>query len=291
MSYLLIGNLSALVCDDAIEHVSKATIRVYLPASRFHGDDKQDDNTTDLHPITPTAYLQKKERLLAEGTVDETGHFSLAWEEIHLFTEPLEFDISLSQVPGKRAAQTAMHFQLGMFVPQWKREHGLYKAAFAYIIPSHQWSVIRGAFRSWVITGTVKHAQTISGIGNLRVEAYNAENDQLISWGTTNEKGKFKLYYNVSEEDSSLQAVVHADDEEYYTAGPSIYFKIYRHNQLIWSEGKDVALLPERQQITPCSRMHLYIDPAASSSNKPGGYEKGWLHNLMDKSQSIKYTF
>src|ERR1041384_5550901 len=123
MSYLLIGNISALICDDCIEPLTNAHVRIYLP-----------DNTSstpaynhkgiynDLRELSAVEISDKRQRLLAEGVLDGQGNFNISWPETHLFTEPLEIDVCVDHLHGRLLPATATrHYHLSVIAPHWKK--------------------------------------------------------------------------------------------------------------------------------------------------------------------------
>lgn len=285
MSYLLIGNISALISEECIEPLANAHIRIYLPDAEYSSEELARGIFKDLRQLSERDVQAKAERLLAESKLDERGNFSLGWEDLHLFTEPLEMDICLNSVPGKHVGQQDwVQYHLSTFVPHWKRSKEKYLAAFAYVVPSDMWSMIREDFGAWVITGAVKHNESYEGLGTVRVEAYNAYNDKLLGWCLSNESGRYKL--NFTRKDMSGSRLLHIikDEKAGYGKGPDVYFKIYDQDQLIWSESKDMALQPERKQIAPCTKLNLFIKP-------PGGDKKaarltGWFNDFINNTKT-----
>lgn len=286
MSYLLIGNISALISEECIEPLANARIRIYLPVAEYNSEDLARGIFKDLRQLSERDVQAKAERLLAESKLDERGNFSLGWEDLHLFTEPLEMDICLNSVPGKQSSgqQDWIQYNLSTFVPHWKRSKEKYLAAFAYVVPSDMWSRIREDFGAWVITGTVKHNETYQGLGTYRVEAYNAHNDKLLGWCVSNECGRYKLNFSRKDISGSRLLYIIKDDRAGYNQGPDVYFKVYDQNQLVWSESKDMALQPERQHIPPCTKLNLFIKP-------PGGEKKaarltGWFNDFISNTKT-----
>ncbi|MFD2886826.1 hypothetical protein [Chitinophaga cymbidii] len=283
MSYLLIGNISALICEDCIEPLANARIRIYLPDGQYDAEQLARGIFKDLRQVSERDVLAKSERLLAESTLDDRGNFSVDWEDIHLFTEPLEMDICLNDLKGRQNGQQGwVQYHLSTFVPHWKRNKDKHVAAFAYVVPSDKWNVIRGAFSTWVITGAVKDANSHQGIGAVRVEAYNAWNNRLLGWADTSDNGRYKIYF--SEKEVSGGRLLHLIREEGIRhLGPDVYFKVYAGSRLIWCESKETALRPERQQLAPCSKLNILIRPDAV---KKQPRLTGWLHDLIHTTKT-----
>jgi hypothetical protein len=273
MSYLLIGNVSALICDECIEPLAYARVRMYLPVTPSPAHELQAAQFSGPREVSETEFAQKEERLLATTVLDERGNFSLNWDEVHLITESLEMDIELGRVPGQRnPAGSVRRYQLSIQTHAWKRGIDKHVAAFAYVVPSRNWADMRADFGAGVITGSVRHHETYAAMGGLRVEAYNALTDRIVGWGNTNDHGRYKLFFHIGGQQS------HA---------PEIYFKLYSNDQLVWSEDKDVAFQPERQCMAPCSRMNLFVKPASESRKAPR-YISGWFNDLMHTTKTKK---
>jgi len=283
MSYMLIGNISALICEDCIEPLAKARIRIYLPGEQYDAGQLARGIFKDLRQLSERDVVAKSERLLAESTLDERGNFSLSWEDIHLFTEPLEMDICLNSVQGRNDGHSGwIQYHLSTFVPHWKRNKDKHVGAFAYVVPSDKWNAIRGEFSAWVITGAVKDVDSLQGIGTVRVEAYNALNNRLLGHTNTSENGRYKIYFSGKEvSGSSLLHLVR--EEGISNTAPDVYFKIYAGNQLIWCESKEAAMRPDRRQLAPCSKLNILIRPEAV---KKQPRLTGWINDLIHLSKT-----
>jgi len=262
MSYLLIGNISALICDDCIEPLAKGRLRIYLPEGTYPADTSGLAKFNHLIQLTPTQVERKEHRLLTETVLDERGDFRLSWEQLHLFTEPLELDLCLEQIPGRASGKNSVtQYHLSKLVPHWKRTKDKYLAAFAYVIPSEHWNLIRGSYDTWVISGTVRHFETMAGQPQLKVEIYNAQNSRLLGTTQTNGQGRYKLQFGVEDMSAGALPVKHGQ----HHTGPDVYFKIYRNNQLLWEEDAQTATCPERRAIAPCTLLNIVIKPATAT--------------------------
>ncbi|HVI43340.1 MAG TPA: hypothetical protein VM802_00655 [Chitinophaga sp.] len=245
MSYLLIGNISALICDDCIEPLANARIRIYLPDDR----QKNENVFNDLRPLSAREVLMKADRLLAQTTLDEHGNFSLSWEESHLFTEPLDLDLCLDNMPGKKGKQQPRNYHLSRMVLPWKRSRNGYLSAYAYVVPSETWNVLCGNAGVWVITGLVKPQGAVNTPSQLKVEAFNAATGHKIGQAFTNENGRYMMRFSGMD--------LYGSAERYAEIGPDVYFKIYRDNYIIWEENEQHAAANDRRNLAPCSCHHI----------------------------------
>lgn len=284
----MIGNISALICEENIEPLANARIRIYLPSQNYGVEELARGIFKDLRRLSESDVQAKTDHLLAESMLDERGNFSISWEDLHLFTEPLEMDICLNSVPGKHAGQQEwVQFHLSTFVPHWKRSKDKYLGAFAYVVPADKWTLIRREFGSWVIAGSVKHSETLQGLKTLRVEAYNALNDRLLGWCNTNDAGRYRLYFSRKELTGSRLMQIMKHEEDIFSEGPDVYFKIYDGQQLIWQENKDIALQPERRQLKHCSKLNLFIQPFPAERRSPR--LTGWFNDLIQHNRVKSY--
>lgn len=258
MSYLLIGNISALICNDCVEPLANARIRVYLPTVQLSTDTPH-GIFNDMKPLSAREVLMKADRLLAEATLDEKGNFSLAWNEIHLFTEALELDLCLDQLPGKNGSRQSRNFHLSKLVLHWKRSSDGYVGAYAYVIPAATWHNIYANAGAWVITGVVKGHFGDTGCPDLKVEAYNALTGQLIGHAHTNEAGRYTLHFSRQHLSRGMMQTLLPGRRH---LGPDVYFKVYRNNQLLWAEDEKMARMPERQDLRPCSNLNIICKPS-----------------------------
>ncbi|MBC9933398.1 hypothetical protein [Chitinophaga qingshengii] len=283
MSYLLIGNISALICDDCIEPLVNARIRVYLPDNRYPVVSHK-GIFSDLQPLSAKDVLMKADRLLAETTLDEQGNFTLSWQQIHLFTEPLELDLCLDSLPGRTGIRQPRNFHLCKAVLHWKRSVNGYIGAYAYVVPSNHWNAICGDAGAWVITGTVKQRRD-NGYPQptLRVEAYNAITGKLVGSAFTNEYGRYTLRFSRKDlYHGSLQPV----RQGRIHMGPDVYFRIYQNDRLVLEENETHANAPERQDLAPCSCHHLLYRP--SVMKWASGHIQGWINDVKALSGKSK---
>lgn len=284
----MIGNISALICEENIEPLANARIRIYLPSQNYGVEELARGIFKDLRRLSENDVQAKTDHLLAESMLDERGNFSISWEDLHLFTEPLEMDICLNSVPGKHAGQQEwVQFHLSTFVPHWKRSKDKYLGAFAYVVPADKWTLIRREFGAWVIAGSVKHSETLQGLKTLRVEAYNALNDRLLGWCDTNDAGRYRLYFSRKALSNSRLIQILKHEEDIFSEGPDVYFKVYDGQQLIWQENKDSALQPERRQLKHCSKLNLFIQPFPAERRAPR--LTGWFNDLMQHNRVKSY--
>ncbi|GEP91150.1 hypothetical protein SAMN05660909_01878 [Chitinophaga terrae (ex Kim and Jung 2007)] len=273
MSYLLIGNISALIGHDCVEPLVNARIRVYLPALQARGNKQTaKDMFSDMQPLSAKEVLLKADRLIAEAVLDSKGNFSLSWNEVHLFTEELELDLCLDQLPGKNGSTRPRNFHLSRLVLHWKRNNAGYVGAYAYVIPADIWQQIYANAGAWVVTGLVKEAPGRVGQPGLMVEAYNALNDEVIGKAYTNETGRYYLYFSRKEIGKGRMITVRNGQ---VGTGPQLYFKIYRDGQLVWEENKKAAEHPERKELSHCSQVDIVFKPSRVKK------ASDWLSELM----------
>lgn len=260
MSYQLIGNISALICDDGIEPLAHATLKVYLPP--IHAAQLPPCHGVFREPqaLTETQVAAKADRLLASVELDLEGNFRLSWQEIHLFTEPLEIDICIEQVAGSRKGlSVSLHFNLGVFVPHWRRSKERYIAAFAYIIPSECWTSIRHRLQSWAITGVLRHYRNHSPIGRVLVQAFNARNGKKLGEAFANEQGRFRIRFAFEPPHRHLLLVRNGE----IRTGPDVFFKVLTiEGFLLWSEDRNEGLRDDRLGVPACSKQDIFIKPS-----------------------------
>jgi hypothetical protein len=275
MCYLLIGNIAALISDDCAEPLANARIRVYLPASNYssvyHPEKNIGGGPRELSPVEVEA---RQERLLAETRLNERGNFTLGWEEVHLFTEPLELVLCLDKTcvepageerrlgqtcvdfgspdeggAGDQAKGREMHLHLGTITPSWKYSGWRYVAAYAYMIPADCWSAIRAIYGTWVIAGTVKRNYPHPGQTQYRVEVFNASNHRLLASGETDDEGRYQLRFS-----RSVWGAAPAED---------VYFRVYAFEAEHWKK----VLQLEKKALPACSAVHFEIPAARTHQN------------------------
>ncbi|WP_438939940.1 hypothetical protein [Chitinophaga hostae] len=289
MSYLLIGNISALICNDCIEPLANARIRIYLPDNRYQEEPQANGIFNDMKPLSAKEVLMKADRLLAETSLDEKGNFCLSWEEVHLFTEPLELDLCLDQMPGRNGSRQPRNFHLSKLVLHWKRNSNGYVGAYAYVIPAVTWHNIYSHAGAWVITGVVKNHLGGEGQPHLKVEAYNALTGRLLGRAATNEEGRYYLHF-------SRQQVVRGMGPFIIPGlknlGPDFFFKLYKHDLLLWEEDERISQSRERRDVAPCSNINIIYRPSRvrrASSQIGNWFSEMITLTVIRKKKSDKY--
>jgi hypothetical protein len=291
MCYLLIGNISALISDDCIEPLVNARLRVYLPDGSYPTGYPKRNVFNGPGQLSSADVAAKSDRLLAEATLDERGNFTLSWEQLHLFTEPLELDLCLDRMPEQQQVSgkgIEHHYHLSTLVPHWKRSLQRYVAAFAYVIPAENWSQIRASYGTWVIAGAVRRIHSREGQSQLRVEVYNAIGHRLLASTSTDEKGRYQLRFGRKELTAGRLMLIR--DYRQNTA-PDVYFKVYRDNRLLWEEGAELAAMPGRKSISSCSVININMQQRPVEK-KSTGYVSGLLSSLAvvgRKSSLVSY--
>lgn len=289
MSYLLIGNISALICNDCIEPLANARIRVYLPDIQQRAAYQPSGIFNDMKPLSAKDVLMKADRLLAEATLDDKGNFTLNWEEVHLFTEPLELDLCLDQLPGKNGSRQSRNFHLSNVVLHWKRNSNGYVGAYAYVIPAAAWHNIYANAGAWVITGVVKPYLGAAGQSQLKIEAYNALNGQMIGQANTNEEGRYFLHFSRRHLTNGVMQTVIPGRKN---LGPDVYFKVYRNGQMLWAEDERMSQARDRRDLGPCSNVNIIYKP--SKVRRASSQIGSWLSDMITltgprKKKSDKY--
>jgi hypothetical protein len=289
MCYLLIGNISALISDDCIEPLANARLRVYLPDGRYPNGYPKRNIFSGPGQLSSAEVAAKSDRLLTETTLDERGNFTLSWEQLHLFTEPLELDLCFNQMPEQVSGKgIESHFHLSTLVPHWKRSMQKYVAAFAYVIPVEDWSQIRASYGTWVIAGTVRRIHSREGQSQLRVEAYNAVSNRLLASTSTDQRGRYLLRFGRKELTSGKLMLIR---DYRQNNAPDVYFKVYRDNRLLWEEEAAVAAMPGRKSIASCSVININMQQPPVLK-KHSGYVSGLLSNwavVGRKSSLVTY--
>ncbi|MGX5819158.1 hypothetical protein ACWKWU_13225 [Chitinophaga lutea] len=284
MSYLLIGNISALISEDCIEPLQHARIRIYVPAGPFppgHPDHGMDEA---IRLQSERDLSARADRLLADAALDAQGNFSASWDELHLFTEPLELDICLHSVPGQTGQpQSPRQFRLGMFMPQWKKQRDKYLGAFAYVIPPGQWAGVLREFGAWAVSGVVRSLRTREAMANIRVEAYNAANDRLLAQGATGPEGRYRLYFSRKDMHGSRLLQLLRDGHDSMDA-PDVYFRLYSGGRLLRQETREAAQRPGRRRLPHCARINHFLLPPAPDQKTHR--LTGWISDLIHPSRT-----
>ena len=283
MSYLLIGNISALICNNCVEPLANARVRVYLPATEHPADLQAMGKGifNDMQPLSAREVLMKADRLLAEATLDKKGNFQASWEEEHLFTEALELDLCLDQLPGKNGSFQCRNFHLSKLVLHWKRNSNGYVGAYAYVIPAQTWHNIYTNAGAWVITGVVKPRLGAPGQPHLKVEAYNALTGKALGHAHTNEAGRYILHFSRQELSGGAMQTVTPGRRN---LGPDVYFKIYRNGQLLLEEDEGMALCRDRRDLRPCSNVNIIY--RHSMIKRASGHIGSWFSDMMTLTRS-----
>ncbi|MGH7062732.1 MAG: hypothetical protein ACREET_01495, partial [Stellaceae bacterium] len=140
MAYIFKGRLCGYICAECPEPLSVVTLRLYRS--------RAEQNVTALAAADPKQTLAvlgdaeanaKASALLAEGSTDADGNFSIAIDEGRGYRgEAFEIDIYCGTVPHRKPTPTPpqpRQFSLTILQPSWRPAEGGFVAAWEYCIP------------------------------------------------------------------------------------------------------------------------------------------------------------
>ncbi|HEY1299330.1 MAG TPA: hypothetical protein VGF07_02470 [Stellaceae bacterium] len=285
MAYIFKGRLCGYICAECPEPLSGVTVRLYRSRS--------DQNVTALAAADPKQTLSvlgdaeanaKSSALLAEGTTDAAGTFSISIDEGRGYRgEAFEIDIYCGTVPhGKPTPQPPQPRQLSITTlqPAWRQVEGGFVAAWEYCIPQRIWCYFRGLFGAWTICGRVTVCDTKNPVGGVRVRAFDVDwlQDDDLGAAVTDGDGRFRIDYTTAD----FQKTIFSPGLNIeLIGGPDLYFRVETlANTPLLVEPRARGRQPDRENAGPCFCVDLCLEQQPQDGGDPlpvftavGGYQ------------------
>ena len=248
MSYLIKGNFSAVLCDDFLENLSQAKVRIYLPVRENEVAAVLSAEIKDtFKELSEEEIKSKQKRLIAEAETDMKGNFIVNIEEQYT-RSTFEIDIYFDTVPrlplppkkGK-----GRQFHITTFSPQWQiADDQNHISTFHCKIPSKWWCLIKGRyFDVWSICGKLTDCKTGKALSGVTVIAMDADfiTDDELGKNATDSNGYFKIFYtSVAFKKTFLSPIINIETDVLppFASGPDVYFQLEYNSQRFALETK-----------------------------------------------------
>ena len=235
-SHIFKGNLKGYVCDDCLEGISNATIRLYHPSGERDLTASAVAETKEtFRALTADAVNAKQKQLVAEGRTDEEGNFEIKLGDSYN-EGAFEIDFVCGNVPrGPHPHQqeyVARQFHLTTAYPKWIQSRIGLVFSWSYALPARWWCFIRGHFfDAWVICGHLTDCKTGAPLAGFTVTAMDADwlTDDLLGSDVTDSSGHFRIDYTSADFKKTFLSPwinIETDVSFPFTSGPDVYFKL-----------------------------------------------------------------
>jgi hypothetical protein len=270
MLYSFKGRLCGYICEECLEPLSHAKVRLYRIAEGRNVTTLAVAAPKDTFAIlTDEQVSEKKNLLIAEGEVDEQGNFSFDLGENDRYNgEPFEVDVYCGTVPPhlppSRHEPPPVQFTLTTLQPLWRETQSGLVFGWEYCLPARLWCLIRARFGVWVICGSVTRCDdgrdTHVPVPNVRVRAFDVDwlQDDAIGSDVTNASGHFHIYYTPQNfRVTPFSPLFNIE----WVGGPDVYFQIETLlGTPLLVESRSAGRTPQRENRGPCTCVHLCID-------------------------------
>jgi hypothetical protein len=291
MGYIFKGRLCGYICDECLEPLSRAKVKLYRIAQGRDVTTLAVAAPKDTFAIlTDEQVAEKKKLLIAEAEVDEQGNFLFELGEKDKYKgEAFEVDIYCGTVPPHLPSPhepKPVQFTVTTLQPLWRETESGFLYGWEYCLPARLWCLIRGRFGVWVICGSVTvcdHGRdTHVPVPNVKVRAFDVDwlQDDALGSDITNATGHFRIYYTPQNfRVTPFSPFINFE----WVGGPDIYFRVETLlGTALLVEPRSAGRTPQRENRGPCTCVQLCIDkdnvpptiPTETLSvfNKIGGY-------------------
>jgi hypothetical protein len=263
MTYYLKGTLKGALCFDCIEPLEGLVVKAYALKPGRDVAALAVARTKDTFEGVPDADRDAKASLLlAEATIDANGGYTLDFSKAPNYQgEAFELDLYCATVPRRKNQDKLpppMQFTLTVVQPMWREIRDDRIAAWDFTIPYRIWCGIRGRFGAWVICGQVRHCETQSPIGGVRVRAFDVDwlQDDALGDGVTDGTGHFRIDYLASDFTPTIFPWLNLE----WTGGPDLYFKVETLGGVpLLAEPSSRGRAPDRENAGPCFCVDLCL--------------------------------
>lgn len=239
--------------------------------------------------LSPDEVEQKQDSLIAEGTTETDGSFSIDIDESAEFTEDkqgrpdiFQVDVRVETIPRTRAeVEDPVQFTLTMHDPSWEpaepgagtqpdettgdgvteveEETQLQVAEYNELIPKKNWCAALEKAGIWVVCGRVTVKNTTAPVRDMTVTARDADIIQHEELGSdvTDSNGEFSIYYTQADFEETPPPWGPIE----LVPGPDLYFRVEHGGTTYLDEDTDKGREAGRENADHCEYVELSISP------------------------------
>lgn len=289
MPYVFKGRLCGYICEECMEPLSRAKIRLYRIGKGRDVTSLAVAAPKDTFAILTDEQVAEKEPLLiAETEADEAGNFSFELGDEEKYKgEAFEVDVLCATVPPHKPAREEfkpVQFSVTTLQPLWREREGGLFYAWEYCLPARLWCLIRGRFGVWVVCGRVTVCEdgksTNVPVPSVKVRVFDVDwlQDDDLGSDITDAAGYFRIYY--TPQNFRVTPFTPWINIE-WVGGPDMYFRVETLlGTAILAEPRSAGRTPQRENRGPCTCVELCVDrdrippppETLSVFNRIGGY-------------------
>jgi hypothetical protein len=255
--YIIRGSITARTCDDCIDDLEGATLRLYraLDDPTLPGRAAADVKHT-TSPRSEEELGQLEGRLVGEATLAGGGTFTVELREGY-DGGALDVDLYCGTLAG-RVPPRPRQLAITTVQPEWRRTEERTLAALNLEIPIRWWCLFRRLLGLWVICGRVTVCGTRTPVPNATVEAFDVDwlQDDALGSGTTDGTGHFRIDYTVLDFERTPLSWLNLE----LVPGPDLYFRISVLGTVVLNEPRSRGRQPDRENVGPCFCVDLCVD-------------------------------
>jgi hypothetical protein len=269
MMYQFKGKLQSYICQECLEDLAGATVRLYRHQKDQAVNELVATNPKDTFKLLSDEEVKRKEKsLIAETVTNGEGEFTfeLDSEEHDYNGDAFEVDVRLESVPGYdpesvkgKKKRPPVQFTITSLRPIWKEDGNvLVTPPWKYAIPYRFWCYLLALFDVWVICGRFVTCEGKQPLPGALVRAYDADcvQDDFLGDAVTDGSGRFLIYYTSAAFKKTPVSWVNVE----LIGGPDVYFKVEYGGDLLIDEGRCDGRKAGRQNIGNCFCIALCTD-------------------------------
>lgn len=260
MSHTIHGRLRGLLCSECVEPLSGVTLRLYQLRRGDNVPSAPDDPKRDFAVLAEDAVREKAQLLVAEGTTDEQGAFSIEIPDGSGYGGgPLEVDLLCGSVPRQvgRPRRDPVQVNVATLRPDWTAGQRGRAFHWDHDLSYRLWCWIRGLFDAWVICGRLRNCGGGEPIAGATVRAFDVDwlQDDALGSATTGPDGRFRIDYSSS---AFRRTIFSPWISLELTGGPDVYFRVESSGgAVLLNEPPSRGRQPDRENRGPCFCVEL----------------------------------
>lgn len=293
MKYTLRGDLQGRLAKAIEEPLDTVDVRLYdVSGSELETDTIR--KAAEARPketfsiLSETEVAEKRDALIAEGTTESDGSFSIDIDDSADFRadeqgrpDVFQIDVRVDSIPQTRAkADEPVQFTLTMHDPSWEPaepggETGIEEtpgqptaeleeqasqqvASYQHTISKRNWCAVLEALGVWVVCGKVHVENTTAPVENVTVTAKDADLIQHDELGSdiTDSRGHFSIYYTTDDFEETPPPWGQIE----LIPGPDLYFSVEQEEKVFLDEPSSKGRDGGRENADHCEYVELPID-------------------------------
>ena len=265
MPHQLSGRVLGRLCDDCLEPLAGATLRL-VRLGRVGGTAERDDATRragadpklTVRVLDDDQALARSGELLGETVLAPDGTFTVVLVEGY-GGEAFDVDLLCGTLTGHPVQPRPVHLAVTTLSPQWREAEDGLRAAWDYTVPVRTWCAIRARLGWWSICGRVTVCGSQVPLPGLTVSAFDADwlQDDALGSATTDAGGHFRLDYTPAQFEKTPFWWLDVE----LTPGPDVYLRVTGPGgTVLLDEPRSRGREPDRENAGPCLCLQVCVE-------------------------------